>query len=130
MNGAIDTIYGYPSQMRVSRNSNEIGLPKNLGRGSCVKTVQKSLKSGQQFQGRPKLGSFWRENFDAEHDIEFSLASLVFYIILYRKNTHLVDISWPCYCAVLLSKYTKDIVLQDSLPETINPEPLEVTKNN
>ena len=44
MNGAIDTIYGYPSQMRVSRNSNEIGLPKNLGRGSCVKTVHKSLK--------------------------------------------------------------------------------------
>ena len=44
MNGAIDTIYGYPSQMRVSRSSNEIGLPKNLGRGSCVKTVHKSLK--------------------------------------------------------------------------------------
>ena len=38
-----------------------------------------------------------------------------------------MDISWPCYCAVLLSKYTKDIVLQDSLPEIINPEPLEVT---
>ena len=83
-----------------------------------------------QFQGRPKSGSFWPENFGAEHDVEFSLASLVFYIILYRKNTHLVDISWPCYCAVLLSKYTKDIVLQDSLPETMNPEPLEVTKNN
>ena len=35
-----------------------------------------------------------------------------------------MDISWPCYCAVLLSKYTKDIVLQHSLPETINPEPV------
>ena len=41
-----------------------------------------------------------------------------------------MDISWPCYCAVLLSKYTKDIVLQDSLTETINPEPFEVTKKD